>query len=685
MSSTTFRNAIGRDIFLQKYAHDGGCETWEGLAEVLVEDVCREAMSASDKTALVEAIRSFKFLPGGRYLRNAGRELKFFSNCFAIRAEHDTREDWASLSHKAESCLISGGGIGIDYSVYRGRGAPLRRTGGTASGPIPAMKKINEIGRSVMQGGSRRSAIYASLNREHPDAMEFLHAKDWHLQPIPGAFKPDGSAFTVADAKLADQNFAAPLDHTNVSLNYGDEWLALNDRAADRTFLENIRQAMQTSEPGFSFNFGAQGRHTLRNAPLSGDTRVKVRIDGHVSREKISSLLEGEEEVEVYTSAGRWAPTKFTCTNPDAPIAIVLLSTGLYIKAEPTHEFLLLDGSRVAAKDLEPGMELLSSGSETTVFAVMRSTFREPVYCCDVKFEEHSFEAEGVFVANCTEFITDDDLDVCNLGSVNLSRIDTSEEFGEICRLGAAFLYCGTITGLAPNPKSGETRDRNRRIGLGIMGVHEWLVQRGHRYEVVPELHDLLGRYRSESERGANAVADSRGLPRPKAYRAVAPTGTIGMISGTTTGIEPVFSVAYMRRYLKNGTWVYQMVIESAAKDLIQRYGVDPNSIESALSLAEDVERRVKFQADVQDYVDMGISSTINLPAWGSEQNCEGRVEDFARIVSKYAPRLRGLTFYADGSRGGQPLTRVQYEDVVGREGVEIVENEACKNGVCGA
>lgn len=548
--SAPFRNAIGKTIFEQKYAHEG-CETWDLLAEVLVEDVCREMLSEDDKDALVEAIKEFKFLPGGRYLRNAGRDLKFFSNCFALKALEDTREEWAALSQRVESCLISGGGIGVDYSVFRGRGAPLKRTGGQASGPVPKMEMTNEIGRRVMQGGSRRSAIYASLAWDHADAGEFLHAKDWHTQRVPGGFRADGQPLMVSDVKLADQNAAAPLDHTNVSLNYNDAWLSLPERAKHPTFRDNIRQALSTSEPGFSFNFGAQSNDTLRNA--------------------------------------------------------------------------------------------------------------------------------------CTEFITDEDSDVCNLGSLNMARIGSAAEFRELARLGSAFLYCGTITGLAPNAKSGEVRDRNRRIGLGLMGVHEWLVQNGHKYEVVAEMKPWLECYRDGSYQGANEVADRMGLPRPKAYRAIAPTGTIGMISGTSTGIEPVFAVAYMRRYLKAGTWVHQIVIDSSAKDLIERYGVDPESIESSVSLAEDVERRVKFQADIQAYVDMGISSTINLPAWGSDLNNEDRVDEYAAIVSKYASGLRGLTFYADASRGGQPLTRIAYSDAIGREGVEMQEHESCKGGVCGA
>ena len=88
---------------------------------------------------------------------------------------------------------------------------------------------------------------------------------------------------------------------------------------------------------------------------------------------------------------------------------------------------------------------------------------------------------------------------------------------------------------------------------------------------------------------------------------------------------------------------MYQYVVNSAAQKLIDRSGVDPEGVESAIDLAEDYERRIAFQADVQDYVDQSISSTINLPSWGSKLNNDDTVEKFATTLAKYAPRLRGF------------------------------------------
>lgn len=536
-----FRSKFSEDIFNHKYKHEGA-ETWGALAKTLVDDVCGVAgdqgMSKEDKDQLITYIREMKFIPGGRYLYYAGRSNKFFNNCYLLKAEEDTREDWANLSWKAESCLMTGGGIGVDYSVYRAEGEPIQRTGGQASGPIPKMNMINEIGRRVMQGGSRRSAIYASLNWKHGDVHKFLKAKDWADMPVGNTGK------TLWDIKQEDFNFPAPLDMTNVSVNYDTEWLLNYWKTGDygQVFRENVKQALKTAEPGFAFNFFDKEDETLRNA--------------------------------------------------------------------------------------------------------------------------------------CTEVTSADDSDVCNLGSLNFGRIKDIEELKEVVRLGTMFLICGTLKADLPYEKVGLTRAKNRRLGLGIMGMHEWLIKKGYHYEVTPELHQWLEVYKGVSDTVSRDFADRLSISRPVANRAIAPTGTIGILAGTSTGIEPIFAVAYKRRYLKGSNrWHYQYVVDSAAQELIDLYGANPDTIESALDLADDFERRIKFQADVQDYVDMAISSTINLPSWRSKTNNEDTIDKFADTLAKYAHRLRGFTCYPDGSRGGQPLTSVPYSEAVEKLGTEFEEH----------
>jgi len=571
-----FRTEIGERVFINKYMHEHA-ETWDKLSQTLINEVVDSRMPDNDKSALIELHKEMKFVAGGRYLYYAGRPNKFYNNCFLLKAEFDTREDWANLSWKSESALMTGGGIGIDYSVYRPSGSPISKTGGYASGPIPKMYMINEIGRNVMQGGSRRSAIYASLNWQHNDIHDFIKAKAWNEIVVNGVFTENGEKATIAYLKEKDFNFPAALDMTNISVNYDNDFLErvyqsdidaikmnlgrgseLSFMDLPKIYIENVRRALVSGEPGMSFNFFDKEKETLRNA--------------------------------------------------------------------------------------------------------------------------------------CGEVSSEDDSDVCNLGSINMSRIETIEEFKEAVRLGSQFLLFGTLVAQLPYEKVYRVREKNHRLGLGLMGVHEWLLKRGYRYEVVDELKEWLSVYKNESERAANEMADKIGISRPIAYRAIAPTGSIGILTSTTTGIEPLFAVAYKRRYL-NGKdkWMYQYVIDGTSKVLINEYGIEPDSIETSLDLAKDPERRIKFQADIQDYVDQAISSTINLESWGSEWNNDSKVRMFAKILLKYAHRLRGFTCYPDGSRGGQPITAVPYSDVGGKEGKEFSEEfiDICelsgKGGTCGS
>lgn len=525
MADEAFKTSFGKNIYYQKYANTPET-TWSEKAWIIANEVCGGLVSDKTVRSITKIIEEMKFLPGGRYLYYAGRDRNFYNNCFCLTGEEDTREEWSRLVSNVMSCLMVGGGIGVDYSVFREEGAILKGTGGIASGPIPLMMIMNEVGRNVMQGGSRRSAGYASLSWSHPDIFKFLRAKDWSPE--------------VRELKAKDFNFPAPLDMTNISVNYDDHFLeAIMDvfhedhERAMSVWKLNVKQMLKTGEPGMSFNFGEQSKETLRNA--------------------------------------------------------------------------------------------------------------------------------------CAEFISDTDSDVCNLGSVNLARIDSLVELEHVCYLASQFLVCGGYRAELPYEKVHETRAKNRSIGMGIMGVHEWLLKKGYGYEVVPELRDWYTTWNIATRYGANYISDKLKINRPRKYHAIAPTGTIGILAGTTTGIEPLFAVSYKRRYLIDGkNWRYEYVIDPIAKRLIEEDGVDPEAIETAYELSNDPEKRLKFQYETQKFVDMGISSTVNLPAYGNHTITP---DSFAKLLLKYAPGLRGITVYPDGARGGQPLTMVPYHEAVELEG----------------
>lgn len=533
-----FSNKFAQDIYLQKYSL-GGQETWSDTARRVTEAVCGQLLSPEDKEAIYKIIVDRKFIPGGRYLYSAGRAFHQVNNCFLFRAE-DSREAWAELMYSITSALMTGGGIGVDYSALREEGALVKRTGGFSTGPIALMNMVNEAGRNIMQGGQRRSAIYASLNWKHKDVFKFLKLKD---------HSPELRA-----QKEADFNFPLPMELTNISVNYDTEFfIAIEDKKhplhshAELVFRLNCEQAFKTAEPGFSFNF-RKDNETLRNA------------------------------------------------------------------------------------------------------------------CCEV--------------------VSEDDSDKCNLGTLWINRIKDKKELKKITKYATMFLMCGGIYSDVPNEKIREVGNKNNRIGLGLGGIHEWLMSRGMKYEVTPELHSWLKVYEDESDSAAFITAKLLNVAVPKGVRAIAPTGTIGIIAETTTGIEPLFCKAYKRRYFKDGKWMFQYVVDGSVKRLLDQ-GVKIEDIQDSYDL--DFKQRVKFQADVQNYVDMAISSTCNIPNWGTAENNEQTVESNTQTLMKYAKRLRGFTCYPDGSRGGQPLTRVPLDEALAHEGVVFEEQEReCLNGVCG-
>lgn len=533
-----FTNQFSKQIFEQKYSLDGQ-ETWSDTARRVTDAVCGQLLSPEDKENIFKIIQERKFIPGGRYLYSAGRAFHQVNNCFLFRAE-DSREGWADVMYKITSALMTGGGIGVDYSALRHKGALVKRTGGESTGPIALMNMVNEAGRNIMQGGQRRSAIYASLNWKHKDVFEFLNLKN---------HSPELRA-----QKEADFNFQLPMELTNISVNYDTEFfIAIEDEShelhshAKKVYEINCKQAFSTAEPGFSFNF-RKDNDTLRNA------------------------------------------------------------------------------------------------------------------CCEVTSE--------------------DDSDKCNLGTLWVNRIKDTKELRKVTKYATLFLLCGGIYSDVPNEKIREVGLKNNRIGLGLGGIHEWLMSRGMKYEVTPELHKWLSVYEDESNATAFIGAKQLGVSVPKGVRAIAPTGTIGIIAETTTGIEPLFCKAYKRRYYKDGKWLHQFVVDGAVKRLLDQ-GIKVEDIQDSYDL--DFKQRVKFQADVQNYVDMAISSTCNMPQWGSAENNETTLDKNAETLLKYAKRLRGFTCYPDACRGGQPLTRVSLEEALANEGVVFEEEvRECVGGVCG-
>jgi len=283
----------------------------------------------------------------------------------------------------------------------------------------------------------------------------------------------------------------------------------------------------------------------------------------------------------------------------------------------------------------------------------------------------------------CSEFISEDSGDSCNLGTVFINRIRDKDHMAEVVRHAMKFLIRGALYTNRPTEDSRRVSRENNKVGLGLGGIGEFLLRQGSALEVTPELRGLLEVYAEESERVGRSYARKIGLSEPKSFRAIAPNGTIAILAGTTGGIEPLFCTAYKRSFWRGDEYTSEVVIDPVAQRLLAD-GRHTSTIYDAHDI--DFEQRVKFQAEVQEYVDMGISSTVNLPMWGTDKNNFTNVQEKGDILLKYIKRLRGITVYPDGAIGGQPLQKIPLDEALKmKEGV-VIEGmeETCKGGVCG-
>lgn len=527
-------SSFAESIFRRTYAFSPD-ETWEQCSRRVASAV---ANNPDQEEKFFEMIRDRIFIPGGRYLYSSGRPLFMNSNCYGFMVS-DTRESWAKLLHDVTLCLSTGGGLGVNYSACRERGAPIKTMGGEASGPLALMQMVNEVARHVMAGGKRRSALWAGLAWNHSDIYDFIRIKDWSED--------------LKAMKSKNFEYPAPLDMTNASVIIGDKYI----------------EGLRTSNP------------------------------------------------EVWK-----------------------LHREITTRMARTGEPAFRNQSRILQDD------------------------------------------DRALTGNACQESTLHDRDTCNLGSIVLPRIRDIDHLVEVTELAIKFLYNGSLKGNYPTDEIETVARKNRRLGLGMMGLHEFMLLNGGRYAWSPKLEQYMRVWKDVSEHTAKSYAHQNGSNPPITTRAIAPTGTISILGETTSGIEPIYCVAYKRRYINGDKHVFQYVMDPTAKRLID-LGIPAKEIEDAYSLAQDFERRLDVQANVQDYVDQAISSTINLPTWGTPGNNDA--EYFAQTVAEYLPRIKGLTFYPDGSRSGQPLTPVSLDEARATEGVVYEEDgERCLNGACG-
>jgi ribonucleoside-diphosphate reductase alpha chain len=290
----------------------------------------------------------------------------------------------------------------------------------------------------------------------------------------------------------------------------------------------------------------------------------------------------------------------------------------------------------------------------------------------------------------------------CNLGSINLSRMVEEgkiswEKLRETVRNAVHFLDNVVDANVYPLEEIAAITRANRKIGLGVMGFADILIMLGVPYdsEEALKLGEQVMRFiEAEAHKKSREIAEARGSfpnfersiwkDRYSAFRnatvtTVAPTGTISIIAGCSSGIEPLFAVSFMRNVLggarlfetnvlfeetakARGFYGARLLEEIARTGSVQKIDGVPEDVKRLFVTALDIDPvwHVKMQAAFQKSTDNAVSKTVNLPF-------EAKVEDVQEIYDlAYKLKCKGVTVFRYGSKPEQVL---YIGEVKGKEG----------------
>ena len=638
MANTSLKG-IGQEIFESRYAYPGETK-WSDRAKVIAKTMAsaeRDDDKEKVERMFYDSIGSGDLIPGGRIIFGAGRNRGHHNllNCYVIVPE-DNVDSIGRTVQDMYRISCAGGGVGFNVSKLRPKGDHIGSVKNSAPGAVSVLKMINEVGEHVRAGKNRRTALMGILNITHPDLLEFLSVK-------------------------LDQG---ELNNFNISV-------AITNR-----FLE----AVELGEDWY-FTYNNKEYHSYDIA----------RMNAEEDRNEIISVL-GMDEEDALARAENFQKVSWTDTFE--------MIGQRDIKARELWDMIWKN----SVESGDPGIyniDLANSYTNVSYFESLDST--NP--CGEISLPSYG---------NCC------------LGNINLSNMvleDGSDldwkRLAKTVRTGIRFLDNVLTVNTFPTEECKLVGERSRRIGLGVTGLHYMLIKLGLEYgseSCLEFLERLFGTIRDEAYKMSIYLArDKQPFPefdykkyleedfaktlparirmlikrygiRNAVMLTIPPCGTISMLHGVSSGIEPIFAAMYNRRYRHNNIWKQQLVVDP----LFQQYYDEKKSLKPFVG-AYDVspDNHIKVQATIQKFIDSCISKTINLPA-------EATPESFSQAALDYAPYLKGLTVYRAGSKGNEPLEAIplseenieRYMNGRGEEAQLGVESgEACSlaGGDCGA
>ena len=315
-----------------------------------------------------------------------------------------------------------GGGSGIAIDNLRPKGAPVNNSALTSTGAVSFLNIFDVTGSTIGQNG-RRAAIMVGLRCDHPDIEEFLKIKQNNEKL---------SSMNIS-IKFTDEFMKAVEDNKNFTLHFDSPETGKIEKVINARdfFMEFCETQMEYGEPGAIFIDRVRSYQTLSgyedyridisNPCLAGYTRI-LTDQGYFP---IASLV--DQEVNIWNGY-QFSKVIPKITGYNQKMVRVSFSNGVSIDCTLYHKFLMADGSRKEAKDLQIDDKLCQwtlpddpNKYSATITAIESIPDAETVYCLNEPIN-HSFVAEGVLVGNCAEFFGTGG-NSCNLGSINIYNI----------------------------------------------------------------------------------------------------------------------------------------------------------------------------------------------------------------------------------------------------------------------
>ena len=570
--------------------------------------------------AMTEVMLAREFIPNTPCLVNAGKANGQLAACFVL----DVPDSLAGIMEHAKAAATihqTGGGTGMTYEFLRPNGAIVSSATGVASGPVSFMNIVNQVTDVVKQGGVRRGANMGMMRVTHPDVLRFIHAKN-------------------------DQH---SLTNFNISVNVTDKFL----KAVDNN------EWFQLEFNGESWN------EPIFDPVRDGDYVVYRRSDGSTV-----TFCDRQAFLDADLSA---------CTIEEAPRPGMIFAPDVWNRIIAS-----------AHKYAEPGIAFIDEVNRHN--HMMKSM--GPIYSCNPCGEQFLHFSNS-----------------CNLGSIDLAkfydpqkRIDW-DRLREVTHLCTRFLDNVIDTCAWPLPEINDVVHRTRPVGLGIMGFADLCLNLKVTYgspASIDLMDEVMGFVRREAwmesnrlgaEKGAfpefepnreayteflyNQIGVPKDIPlTPRNYEVttIAPTGTISLVAETSSGIEPNFSWAYVRRdTLGTRTYVHTLAAQALGIDVDQS---DQESIDAAATYVVEhehelpphfisamnvsAEQHVHVLAAAQRNVDNSVSKTCN----GAVNDTVESVDALYRLARQLG--CKAVSYYRDGSRDNQVLNSMKAEEPKG-------------------